>query len=786
MTTYKPVKITPFFCKKGVPRDILPVTDLREVIDSEKNDRILCEYIEHSEDINPYADADYKIPNEADLSVEKIKFISDKLNKECIQMINQILKDYDGKYHIYEADKKSRVYYDKKKEYIKISQRYFIKGLKVKASNWNLLIKQHQCGIDNSPFDLKVYNDGRIMILPEFYKPWSSDDPSKTILLPKEANYDINNYTITGISSDDLDLNDYVRDIVKCDVDNKSISNSVVSENIEKFNILFNPEETIGKCKRFVGGLTSETADSYDKWRDVGFALKNLGAKYLFSNKAFEMFKYFSKKSIKYEEGEVIDFWNGLKVGGKKAAGLPKLQELYLADIRKDEEEELLKTKGYDIIKKSFEDKVCKVLADGTFIRQDGEDTYYIKKESLKITYSNLYYYFKGKNDSFGKDLFIDKWLRDEDMKQVRKITFDPSKKCGDDVYNKFKGFRAEFLPPVPDKDVDDLIEPILKHYREVLYGEHWEYVVELDRQIIKNPTEKSGIIVVLKGEQGIGKDCIMDLFLRCKIIGTEYASQCGGITPLFERFETYTPNKLLTICDEVNVQEFMKDKVLNEKVKNLTARETTDWEVKGVTKISIPNYTNLRWSSNNEYPVNISADDRRFCVFECSNKYKRDEVYMSSLIDACKSDKVARAYYQYLLRGPIKYKNTQEFQKNRPLTDYYKELVVANLQPIDRFLSYICINGTHLTNGIEKELDSNILTYKGFSFYQIFREWCMARKWECNTTCTAFGRKLGGITKDNKNAIDKTKNSDVIYILNLEQLEVYLKSKSRFDEDIF
>lgn len=453
--------------------------------------------------------------------------------------------------------------------------------------------------------------------------------------------------------------------------------------------------------------------------------------------------------------------------------------------LKKIQDENNLNEKGYKIIKEEFEKNVCKVLSDGTFIRQDGNDTYFINKQILGIVYSNLHCYVKNEG-KIEKRLFINNWYSDENMKTVRKITFDPSRTCGDDVYNKFTGFKAESLPPVPDDEVDELIEPILRHYKEVLYMEHWEYVVELDRQIIKNPTQKSGIILVLKGEQGIGKDITMDLFLRQKIIGIEYASQCGGISPLFERFETLTPNKLLCICDEVSIAEIYKDKVLNEKVKNLTTRETMDWEIKNVTKITIPSHFNSRWTSNNEHSVNIPPDDRRFCVFQCSSKYKNDTEYMETLIDACKSDRVARAYYQYLLRGDIKYKNTQEFQKHRPLTDYYKELVVANLQPFDRFLSYLCIYGTHYNNVDESFEKFPNIEYKGFEFYENYRDWCISRKWEANTTCTAFGRKIALIMKDDEIAMHKIKSSVIKYVINFNQLENYLKSKSRFDEDIY
>lgn len=453
--------------------------------------------------------------------------------------------------------------------------------------------------------------------------------------------------------------------------------------------------------------------------------------------------------------------------------------------LQKKENQDKLNEHGYDIIKKEFEKNVCKNNADGSFIRQDNNDTYFIKKETLNIIYSNLFCYVKTE-EKIEEKWFINKWLSDPDMKCVRKITFDPSKKCANDIYNRFKGFRAESLDPVNDDEVDELIEPIIRHYKEVLYREHWEYAVELDRQIIKNPTEKSGIIVVLKGEQGIGKDITMDLLLRHQIIGTDYASQCGGITPLFERFETLTPNKLLCICDEVSIVEVYKDRTLNEKIKNLVTKETNDLEIKNVTKITIPNYINIRCTTNNENAGNIPPDDRRYCVFLCSSVHKNNAKYMETLIDACKNDRVARAYYQYLLRDECKYKNTHEFQKNRPLTEYYKELVIANLQPFDRFLSYLCIYGTYYSN-IPDDFEKPIqLKYTAYEVYEKYKDWLQCRKWSNDITCTAFGRKLSLISYDDNQSIIKIKGCKTTYTFNLLTLENYLKSKTRFDPDIY
>jgi len=235
---------------------------------------------------------------------------------------------------------------------------------------------------------------------------------------------------------------------------------------------------------------------------------------------------------------------------------------------------------------------------------------YFIKKDTLYNIYENLNYYEIDKKLGLVRKTFVVSWFKDENIRSYKKVVFDPSRTCGNDVYNLFTGFHVETLQPVPDEDVDDLIEPILRHYREVLYGEHWEYHVDLDKNIIQNPTEKSGVIEVLKGPQGIGKTIVTEELLRKHVIGIKFASQCGGISPLFDRFATETAHKVLCLCDEINIKECVG--TIGEKMKNLSTATTIQVETKGVNKITVENCINIRATSNNDNPFFIPPDDRR------------------------------------------------------------------------------------------------------------------------------------------------------------------------------
>ena len=76
----------------------------------------------------------------------------------------------------------------------------------------------------------------------------------------------------------------------------------------------------------------------------------------------------------------------------------------------------------------------------------------------------------------------------------------------------------------------------------------------------------------------------------------------------------------------------------------------------------------------------------------------------------------------------------------------------------------------------------------KANKLYDLFINWCKERRWDNAISSTGFGHKIGGIVKDEIEAIIKPprKNDGWYYTINFEKLETCLKNNNRFDEDVF
>ncbi len=81
--------------------------------------------------------------------------------------------------------------------------------------------------------------------------------------------------------------------------------------------------------------------------------------------------------------------------------------------------------------------------------------------------------------------------------------------------YNLFNGFKAELLPIYKDYEA---IKPILNHIKEVLCNsneEYFQWLMQYYANIIQNPLKKTETIIIFKGEQGSGKNIIIDFIAK-------------------------------------------------------------------------------------------------------------------------------------------------------------------------------------------------------------------------------------------------------------------------------
>lgn len=359
---------------------------------------------------------------------------------------------------------------------------------------------------------------------------------------------------------------------------------------------------------------------------------------------------------------------------------------------------------------------------------------------------------------------FIRKWILDKQRKSVEKIVVDP-RGTETDVYNLWRDFIASGLPPVPDERVLELIQPITRHFNDVITSgvpEHTQFLHDYLANMVQRPWQKSQVALSLYGSQGCGKGIIFEFF-RLKVLGTHCSFQTSKPeNDLFGRFANGAVNRVCIQVDEVKSLHDHADQL-----KDFITNPTVNYEKKGKDTIVVSNFANLILTSNNANALTVTADDRRFTLFHCSSVHKGEVEYFNSLGAHLERPEVARAYYQYLMSLDLSQYPTS-FQHKRPITEYYKEAQHNSIPVISRFFSAL-VN----SEPTERTFPCRQL-YKSYETFQI------AGNYKYLMTETAFGRdakKIRGVQ------FKKTAQCN-LYILDLPEIKGYLEEINEFDQD--
>lgn len=191
---------------------------------------------------------------------------------------------------------------------------------------------------------------------------------------------------------------------------------------------------------------------------------------------------------------------------------------------------------------------------------------------------------------------------------------------------------RAAKLPPVDD--VSGLVEPIVRHVREVLArGDPvaTEFVLDFMCHIIQNPTTPLRFALILHGACGCGKDILFQ-FLRSKVIGINGAPTLATAAPLRnillntqrERKNYYA---LVQLAEGFHAHMRTLSKVLQNR----------------------DNVTAVVCTTNHVCDAVIAPKDvDTFPILRCAPTPPHD--YFRSLFPHLERNDVARAFYQYAM----------------------------------------------------------------------------------------------------------------------------------------
>lgn len=231
------------------------------------------------------------------------------------------------------------------------------------------------------------------------------------------------------------------------------------------------------------------------------------------------------------------------------------------------------------------------------------------------------------------------RWLEWAGRRKYRGVEFAPPPLVTEPLtYNLFQGWSVE--PAAGDCSL------FLEHLKQnVCQGDdsHYQWVLAWFASLFQKPAHKPGTALALRGKQGTGKSKVGEVIGR--LLGN-YIFKASSPHQVTGNFNSHLKSCLLLQAEEAF---WAGDKAAEGVLKDLITSDDLRVEFKGRDIIRMRNCIRLLVTSNAEWVVPASYDDRRFTVLDVGEGRMRDHDFFAALDEQMKSGGYA-ALLQLLL----------------------------------------------------------------------------------------------------------------------------------------
>lgn len=247
--------------------------------------------------------------------------------------------------------------------------------------------------------------------------------------------------------------------------------------------------------------------------------------------------------------------------------------------------------------------------------------------------------------------------------------------------FNLFRGFKHQYDPSF---QVDTTITDVFVNHLQEIWAngdpKASEYVLNWFAYKLQKPAEKLITAIVLKAEQGAGKNAPLDILSEW-VLGSSVTRQTSDIETLLQKHNANSEKTILVTCDEIGSKGAAYHN--NDRMKDLITRRTQQIEPKGIDAYSAPDYNSYIFTTNNNWIVKIESTDRRYCCLEASTKHLNDPAYFDPFWKTLANNNAGKHLFHFFCNRDI-----SQFQPSRiPMTEWKRELKEHAFPPLIRSL---------------------------------------------------------------------------------------------------
>ncbi len=289
-----------------------------------------------------------------------------------------------------------------------------------------------------------------------------------------------------------------------------------------------------------------------------------------------------------------------------------------------------------------------------------------IKERALFDLYENKPILIKGKRENPVKH-----WKQSINRREyLEGIEFNPKLS----TLGKLNLFSGYGVVPQVHGSWDELRKHILE---AVCNGEDelFQYFMDWFAHAFQYPLERPETALVLVGGQGTGKSSTLDHFGR--LFGDAHRYKDSDSNKIFGRFQEHLIGKQYIFWDEASLRSH---RGFISRMKDLITSEHMSIEGKGKSVTTYQNITRLVMASNDMHVVNASGDERRYAIFEVSDKYQKDSEHFGKI-----SEELENGGYERLLHDLLNWEIKSDL-RNVPMTKGLHYQRIESLDPIQKW----------------------------------------------------------------------------------------------------
>jgi len=212
-------------------------------------------------------------------------------------------------------------------------------------------------------------------------------------------------------------------------------------------------------------------------------------------------------------------------------------------------------------------------------------------------------------------------WLSHKQRIDFATIVFAPEQEIPN-AYNLWRGYAFDSIPGTKH-------ESFLRHLHDNLCRGnegYYRYLLGWIARAVQRPGEQGHVAVVLRGGKGVGKGVFAKHF--GKLFGRHFL-HISNAAHLTGHFNAHQRDCIILFADEAF---YAGDRKHDSVLKTIITEDMLAIEGKGQDIVQSPNFIHLIMSTNEDYAVRASEDERRYFVLDVGKDKQQDTAYFAAI----------------------------------------------------------------------------------------------------------------------------------------------------------